>query len=770
MACLETKPQLYSKWCNKTLKDKFNTNSNELERNSMMNSNISSPPVDHVDLQEINDKILSLKNLLQQDLRAADLRWSFFVAACNTYKHNNCLKPFPPMYITNGIKDIEALRETIEVIPPLAIINERLEDPNFYDNHKATINLLHWVLIGLRDPFMKSVNKDTYESIINKVPSELVAAKPNLIFELVSPNQSAKEDRWNAVSKGYSTFFAYHGSRLENFHSILHYGIQQSMSKNGGIFGNGIYLSSELEVSLHWSPAGYGWGGSVIGSDISCVALCELVDHPDVKRGNSGNSGDTLQVALGNKVPIKYYLVQNSDLVRVRYLLVYSRDTSTTKHTEVNGVIKWFKQNKFLTLLLGYFSTLNQENVKNTKSAVNAISGQTRRAALGEIGNRVPARGIEVTKNGVLQPKVLKKPQVKQLAQSKQPLTAKTEKLPVQIVKPVLKVEVKEEVAPAEIKEEVKQDIKDARQEIIENELKPKNDAFSSDLLQVEDVDEADKDNPLLVTIYSNDIYRYLMELEAKYPIKKGYLTGQEVTYKMRSVLIDWLVEVHQQFRLLQETLYLTVAIIDRFLQSFTTITRKKLQLVGVAAMFIACKYEEMYAPDISDFVFITDNAYNKNEILQMEMLIVRTLNYSFGRPLPLHFLRRYSKVARASSIHHTMAKYFMEQCLVHYEMCHHPPSLIAAAAIYFAFYVIGNDDSEVGKPIWTHTLAHYSTYSKDQVLPVVRDIAAIIINADKDKYQAVRKKYVQAKHMKISLRPELKSPSIISLANIDNH
>lgn len=102
--------------------------------------------------------------------------------------------------------------------------------------------------------------------------------------------------------------------------------------------------------------------------------------------------------------------------------------------------------------------------------------------------------------------------------------------------------------------------------------------------------------------------------------------------------------------------------------------------------MFIACKYEEMYAPDINDFAYVSVNAYSRREILQMEMLIMKTLDYSIGRPLPLHFLRRYSQAGKASPVHHTLAKYFMEQCLLSYEMSHHHPSLISAAALYLSF------------------------------------------------------------------------------------
>ena len=141
--------------------------------------------------------------------------------------------------------------------------------------------------------------------------------------------------------------------------------------------------------------------------------------------------------------------------------------------------------------------------------------------------------------------------------------------------------------------------------------------------------------------------------------VKADYLAGQtEILPKMRSVLIDWLIGVHLQFHLLQETLYTTVAILDRYLQlDLKKISRSKLQLVGVASMLIAAKYEEIYAPEVKDFVYITDRAYTEKDILRMEIKILAALNFDLGRPLPLHFLRRASKAGGVEAATHTLAK-----------------------------------------------------------------------------------------------------------------
>ncbi|CAL5341295.1 unnamed protein product [Camellia sinensis] len=81
-----------------------------------------------------------------------------------------------------------------------------------------------------------------------------------------------------------------------------------------------------------------------------------------------------------------------------------------------------------------------------------------------------------------------------------------------------------------------------------------------------------------------------------------------EINSKMRSILIDWLTEVHRMFELMPETLYLTINIVDRYL-SMNVVPRRELQLVGISSMLIACKYEEIWAPEVKRIILLRERA-----------------------------------------------------------------------------------------------------------------------------------------------------------------
>eukprot|EP00349_Pseudokeronopsis_sp_Brazil_P011844 CAMPEP_0202979110 /NCGR_PEP_ID=MMETSP1396-20130829/85350_1 /ASSEMBLY_ACC=CAM_ASM_000872 /TAXON_ID= /ORGANISM="Pseudokeronopsis sp., Strain Brazil" /LENGTH=163 /DNA_ID=CAMNT_0049718387 /DNA_START=789 /DNA_END=1280 /DNA_ORIENTATION=- len=159
----------------------------------------------------------------------------------------------------------------------------------------------------------------------------------------------------------------------------------------------------------------------------------------------------------------------------------------------------------------------------------------------------------------------------------------------------------------------------------------------------------------------------------------------------MRAILVDWLIEVHLKFKLLPETLFLTVNLIDRYL-SLVTISRGKLQLVGVTSMLIASKYEEIYAPEVKDFVYITDKAYSAGEILQMEQSILQALDFDLTAPSAYRFLERLIKVVSGDELLFNQARYLIELPLIEYRMLKYTPSNVAASALFLAQKILARN------------------------------------------------------------------------------
>jgi len=226
------------------------------------------------------------------------------------------------------------------------------------------------------------------------------------------------------------------------------------------------------------------------------------------------------------------------------------------------------------------------------------------------------------------------------------------------------------------------------------------------------------------------------------------YLTTQvDINEKMRAILVDWLVEVHRMFKLLPETLYLGVSIIDRFL-SLKQISRDTLQLVGITSMLIASKYEEIYAPECNDFVYISDGAYTKPQILHMEQNILNTLNFNITHPSALHFLRRYSKAGGSDYTLHTICKYLIEVVLIDVKFLKFPPSLQASASVYLGRAMTGKS------PLWTPTLEHYSTYAENVVRECAVEMNELLKKSSTSSLKAIRKKYSLAKFGQVADLP----------------
>jgi len=263
--------------------------------------------------------------------------------------------------------------------------------------------------------------------------------------------------------------------------------------------------------------------------------------------------------------------------------------------------------------------------------------------------------------------------------------------------------------------------------------------------------DEKHKGDVLMVADYVTDIFQRLTYAELEHQPSAYMSTQGHINPMMRSILVDWLVEVHMKFRLTPETLYLCVNIIDRYC-CHADIDRKKLQLVGVTSLLIACKYEEIYPPEVRDCVYITDRAYTRQEVLDMEQDIVKNLKFKLTVPTGYPFLVRFLTIIDASDLIKYTANYYMERTLQHYIFVEYRQSIVAAAAVCLA---LNNSDARrdkvLGKvqeslPGVPAILLKYTGFTKAQIIEVAEKIVDCIggeiITASSRELVAVKRKY----------------------------
>mmetsp|Transcript_38275 Transcript_38275/g.50440 ORF Transcript_38275/g.50440 Transcript_38275/m.50440 type:complete len:403 (+) Transcript_38275:329-1537(+) len=251
-----------------------------------------------------------------------------------------------------------------------------------------------------------------------------------------------------------------------------------------------------------------------------------------------------------------------------------------------------------------------------------------------------------------------------------------------------------------------------------------------------DDIDARDANEPLAVIEYVTDMYGYFKDREQN-SINPAYMSNQpHINERMRAILIDWLVEVHLKFKLVPDTLYLTIALIDKYLE-LRQVTRQNLQLVGVTCFLLASKYEEIYPPEIRDLVYITDRAYTKEQILKMETQILEALEFKLSFPTVYCFLLRYLKAAHADKRIVQLSCYIAERMLQEISMIHHLPSTIAACAVYIA-------RKNLNRNPWSPTLKLYTKYDEADLNMCLADINSIL--SSKGDLVAVHRKFSSQK------------------------
>ncbi|XP_070786133.1 G2/mitotic-specific cyclin-B3 [Enoplosus armatus] len=248
------------------------------------------------------------------------------------------------------------------------------------------------------------------------------------------------------------------------------------------------------------------------------------------------------------------------------------------------------------------------------------------------------------------------------------------------------------------------------------------------------DIDSENSEDCYMCPEYAKDIFDYLKQREEKFVLCNYMPQQPSLNPEMRAILIDWLVEVQENFELYHETLYLAVKMTDHYL-SQTPVHREMLQLVGSTAMLIASKFEERSPPCVDDFLYICDDAYKREELISTEATILQALSFDINIPIPYRFLRRYAKCVSAGMDTLTLARYYCEMSLMEMELVSERGSLLASACLLMALVT-----KDLGG--WSPILQFHSGYQTSDLAPVVRKLYVMLSAPPDDKLRAIRNKY----------------------------
>ncbi|GMG60241.1 unnamed protein product [Ambrosiozyma monospora] len=249
-----------------------------------------------------------------------------------------------------------------------------------------------------------------------------------------------------------------------------------------------------------------------------------------------------------------------------------------------------------------------------------------------------------------------------------------------------------------------------------------------------------------MVAEYGPELFNYLRELEAKYCPYPYYIpqVQSEITWEHRATLINWIVQVHERFNLLPETLFLTVNVIDRFL-SRRAISLSRFQMCGAMALFVAAKFEEINCPSIRQMAHMVSNNYTVDELLKAEKFLINELKFEMGYPGPMSFLRKTSKADDYDSEIRTLSKYFLEITIMDARFVSSPPSWLAAGAYYLSKRVLQQGSA------WTDIHVYYSGYTEEQLVPLADMLISCCLDYETH-HKAIFDKYSGRKFKRSSL------------------
>jgi cyclin B len=186
------------------------------------------------------------------------------------------------------------------------------------------------------------------------------------------------------------------------------------------------------------------------------------------------------------------------------------------------------------------------------------------------------------------------------------------------------------------------------------------------------------------------------------------------------------------------------VNLFDRFLEK-KSFKSSDLQLIGIGALIIACKYEEIYAPEIRDFRFISENSFTPETILKMEYEILVTLDFDILHVSPLVFLKRFHQISQGAFKSLYLAQFILESSMLEYQTLRFTSSVRAAAALFISRKLLQIRD------VWPEELVISSGHTKESLEECIASLYRIIKMIPSLTLCSTKKKYADKKYFEIS-------------------
>lgn len=273
--------------------------------------------------------------------------------------------------------------------------------------------------------------------------------------------------------------------------------------------------------------------------------------------------------------------------------------------------------------------------------------------------------------------------------------------------------------------------ITNRRQNIIKTQLsESERDAFLSHLY-------SDKNEICAVSKYRKQIENYFESLDS--PL---VFLEKDISFEMRSLLIDWVIGIHEKLGLCDDTLHFGIFLIDRFLHD-RSISVNKLQLVGITALFIASKIEEVVCPDLNSFVVLANNNFSELEIKKAEKYMLYSLDYDIKYVNPLYFLRRASKANNYERKSRKMAKYLLELMTLHWGFYKFKKCVLCTTAMYLARKIC---QSDINKNLFFM----YANLTRDDIKECFDLLVKLIF--DEPKYPNLERKYEKGMMLSVNV------------------